>query len=104
VVVAGGLTASGAATSSVDMFNLNQRVWSVGPRLPVALNGATALTDVADNALIVAGGQSSSVFRLAGPNQQWEEVSNLRADTDQRQFASVLAVNDASLPGCAQDV
>ena len=74
--VMGGFNAAGASLSTVYVFD--GTAWRAGPRLPLALDHASAAT--LDDRVYIAGGHSNGrdsarVFRLEG--DRWTEVASM---------------------------
>ena len=98
VAVVGGITADGAATNQVDLYDPAADSWRPGPPLPLLLHhaGAAAVGD----RLYVVGGYSSRrlafepvdrVFSLGPDDDQWREEPPLSAP---RGALGLVAVGD----------
>ena len=66
IVVAGGFTADGSTVATVEIFDVADETWSVGPDLPVAVNHAMAAPF--DGSVAVLGGYAGP--GLAGPTDR----------------------------------
>ena len=71
LVVAGGLTADGAASALVHLFDADEDRWEEGPRLPVPLHHLGMA--VAGGRLYVAGGYTN------GPGEPWRPVATVHS-------------------------
>ncbi|HEX2274548.1 MAG TPA: kelch repeat-containing protein [Acidimicrobiales bacterium] len=98
VAVVGGITADGAASNQVDLFDPASDRWRSGPPLPLLLHhaGAAALGD----RLYVIGGYSSrralgqpvaQVWSLGPGEERWRQEPSLSAP---RAALAVVAVGD----------
>lgn len=71
LVVAGGLTADGAASALVHTYDADEERWEEAPALPVPLHHAAMA--VAAGRLYVAGGYTN------GPGQEWKAQAGVRS-------------------------
>jgi hypothetical protein len=93
VMVAGGATAYGDISNTVEFFSLDTLQWNTGPNLPIATGGGEMMS-VNGKTIFLGGFQNKKIFKLSTSDDlttaAWTEVGEM---TGGRRYFSAIKIN-----------